>query len=281
MIIKQLFILLVVICISCSCASKQDIIILESHIVALKQKNNQLNKDLDNFVLSQKNSRKNFKSQYAGQNATLDILRDEIKILTGRVEEVEHFYKNKTKVFENIDSDTDIALNNLKKKADLNTKRLGTIESYLNIETDKTVSNIKVSNKPETESSQLTESEYYKLAKSLFDAGDFDNAREKFKLLIERYPDSDHADNAQFWIGEAYFREKWYEKAILEYQKVIEKYPNGNKICSALLKQGIAFYTIEDMINARLILRELINKKPKSKEAEIARKKLKEFKYNR
>ena len=42
----------------------------------------------------------------------------------------------------------------------------------------------------------------------------------KFKELIERFPKSERADNAQFWIGEIYYREKWYEKAILEYQKV-------------------------------------------------------------
>ena len=41
--------------------------------------------------------------------------------------------------------------------------------------------------------------------------------------MLKRFPQSDQADNAQFWIGETYYRENWYEKAILEYQKVIEK----------------------------------------------------------
>ena len=58
---------------------------------------------------------------------------------------------------------------------------------------------------------------------------------------MEKYPKSNSADNAQFWIGEIYYREKWYEKAILEYQKVIENYPQGNKISAALLKQGLHF----------------------------------------
>jgi len=83
------------------------------------------------------------------------------------------------------------------------------------------------------------------------------------------------ADNAQFWIGEIYYNQKWYEKAILEYQKVIENYPNGNKVQSALLKQGFSFFNLGDKANARLIFTELIKKYPKSNEAEIAKKKLK------
>jgi tol-pal system protein YbgF len=95
--------------------------------------------------------------------------------------------------------------------------------------------------------------------------------------LLKIYPKSKHADNAQFWIGEIYYREKWYEKAILEYQKVIEKYPKGNKVESSLLKQGLAFYNIGDRANARLILNVLIKKYPKSNEAKIAKRKLKGF----
>ncbi|MBW2198143.1 MAG: tetratricopeptide repeat protein, partial [Deltaproteobacteria bacterium] len=86
---------------------------------------------------------------------------------------------------------------------------------------------------------------------------------------------SKNADNAQFWIGEIYYHEKWYEKAILEYQKVIEKYPKGNKVQASLLKQGFAFLNLGDKSNARLILSELIKKYPKSNEAKIAKRKLK------
>ncbi|MBU1163265.1 MAG: tol-pal system protein YbgF, partial [Proteobacteria bacterium] len=98
-----------------------------------------------------------------------------------------------------------------------------------------------------------------------------------FKDLINKFPKSVHADNAQFWIGDSYYSEKWYEKAILEYQKVIEEYPKGNKVPASLLKQGFAFLNLGDKANARLILQELVNKYPKSNEAKIATKKLKEL----
>ncbi|MBU4503079.1 MAG: tetratricopeptide repeat protein, partial [Proteobacteria bacterium] len=81
----------------------------------------------------------------------------------------------------------------------------------------------------------------------------------------------------QFWIGEIYYSEKWYEKAIVEYQKVIEKYPKGNKVPASLLKQGFAFLNLGDKANARLILQELVKKYSEATEAKIATKKLKEL----
>jgi tol-pal system protein YbgF len=91
------------------------------------------------------------------------------------------------------------------------------------------------------------------------------------------YPSSDNADNAQFWIGETFYQEKSYEKAILEYQKVIEKYPRGNKVPAALLKQGLAFLNLKDRVNSRLIFEELVRKYPNTSEAKAASDKLKEL----
>jgi len=124
----------------------------------------------------------------------------------------------------------------------------------------------------------VSEEEIYRSAKQAFDQGDSEAARRGFQEFIKRYPKSKNADNAQFWIGEIYYREKWYEKAILEYQNVIEKYPQGNKVPAALLKQGLAFSSIGDKANAKLILEELNRKYPKSNEAKVAAETLKTLK---
>jgi TolA-binding protein len=60
----------------------------------------------------------------------------------------------------------------------------------------------------------------YLSSKKAYDAGKYEEARKGFQKLVETYPKSDHADNSQFWIGETYFKEKLYEKAILAYQNV-------------------------------------------------------------
>lgn len=85
------------------------------------------------------------------------------------------------------------------------------------------------------------------------------------------------ADNSLFWIGEIYYKNGDYKRAIIEYQNVIEKYPSGNKVPAAYLKQGLAFYNIDRKDNAKLIFETLISKFPLTNEALIAKKKLKNF----
>jgi tol-pal system protein YbgF len=136
------------------------------------------------------------------------------------------------------------------------------------------------SEKQETQenSGKQSEQELYEFAKKLFDDGEKENARIQFENFINRYPDSDNADNARFWIADSYYSEKWFEKAILEYQEVLEKYPDSNKIAAARLKQGYAFAELGEKANARLILKELLKKHPDSNEAKYAQKKLKTLK---
>jgi tol-pal system protein YbgF len=117
----------------------------------------------------------------------------------------------------------------------------------------------------------------YEQAKKTFDNGDMETARIQFENFINTFPESSYAGNARFWIADSYYVEKWYEKAILEYQKVLEQYPDSNKVAAARLKQGYAFAELGEKANARLILNELITRYPDSREAMFAREKLKQL----
>ncbi len=117
--------------------------------------------------------------------------------------------------------------------------------------------------------------------KGLFDAGkryfesyNYPSARKELGLLLDNYPSSSFADDAQYYIAETYFNEKWFEKAILEYQLVIEKYPQGDKRPSAYFKQGLAFENIGDSTNAKVRYKELVQLYPDSNEAKIVGSKL-------
>jgi tol-pal system protein YbgF len=114
----------------------------------------------------------------------------------------------------------------------------------------------------------------YATGKQAFDQQDYDRAARHFQQLLNRYPQAPQADNAQFWIGEIFYQQRNFEEAILAYQQVIETYPDGNKLVAALLKQGFAFSSLGDKDNARLILQELLNRFPHTREARIAEQKL-------
>jgi tol-pal system protein YbgF len=224
--------------------------------------------------------------QSASLRAKLEALNEEIRALNGRIEELEHRLNRQQQTETEGVKAGEGQIAELAKSTKANDKRIYQIEQYLNFEPsvqqapakkpgEKTTAKIVPAGQAKT---GLSEDEIYRMAKQAFDQGDSDAARKKFQELIEKFPNSERADNAQFWIGEIYYREKWYEKAILEYQKVIENYPTGNKVPASLLKQGLAFLNLGDKTNSRLILEELIKKHPKSNEAKIAKDKVKSLK---
>lgn len=104
--------------------------------------------------------------------------------------------------------------------------------------------------------------------------GKHDEAREKFKVFMQTYPESSLIPNAFFWVGESYYDQQQYEAAILEYDSVIKKFPKSDKVPSALLKQAFAFDSLNDAVGAKTLLKKLIRDFPKSDQAAIAQKKL-------
>jgi len=215
------------------------------------------------------------RNQYAEVKSELEALMEKVQSLRGRIEESDYQVRQQTAAVEKSDKESQVKLDRIAIHLNQIEARVAYLEQYLNLES----AGIR-SPRPEAaapESKKLSEKELYLSAKQAFDEGDFEGARAGFEKIINEFPKSENTDNAQFWIGEIYYREKWYEKAILEYQKVIEKYPNGNKVPAALLKQGFAFLSLGDKANARLILKELTKKFPETNEGKIAIQKLKEI----
>lgn len=118
----------------------------------------------------------------------------------------------------------------------------------------------------------------YSAAYQLFKDSQYARARAAFQDFLTAHPKSEYSDNAQFWMGECFFFEKNYEKAILEYEKVTKNYPDGNRVPYALLKQGLSFLNLGDKTSARLLLQQVIRDFPNTNQARIARSKLQEIK---
>ena len=273
-IIASLIVLMTV-----ACATQSDVVSLDSRLGEIELREAQLKRQKAAVEAQRVENEQALRQQSAALRASIEELREEVRNLTGRVEQLEH-----RQVRQQSEGSASSQLSNeLKTSAANSDRRLRRIEEYLNLESASaaaaaggaavgSTSKIKAEDRP---AAALSDEALYSRAKQAFDQGDSDAARKDFEKFISLYPKSKNADNAQFWIGEIYYRDKWYEKAILEYQKVIEIYPNGNKVPASLLKQGLAFYNIGDKTNARLILEELVRKYPKTNEASVASKKLK------
>ncbi|MCJ7614984.1 MAG: tol-pal system protein YbgF [Desulfobacterales bacterium] len=268
---KYLVLFLLFFNVLCGCALQGDVVTLENRMSWLEQRNTKSEKYNEELKSRLEEKEQALRNQSAELHAMHDQLKAEIQLINGRIDETDYLLKQK---LSDSDKITENRFEKIEETVGLNKNRITRLEQYLNFESDE--NDLKIKSKPQS-SQELSENELYTVSKKAFDAGDFETARKGFKNLINKFPDSAHADNAQFWIGEIYYSEKWYEKAILEYQKVIEKYPKGNKVPASLLKQGFAFLNLGDKANARLILQELVKKYSKANEAKIATKKLKEL----
>ena len=212
--------------------------------------------------------------EYAEIKYDIQAIKEELQRLEGLIEEVNHNFQNYSqKDQERVEK----KLERLDQAISKNYEKVIRLEKYMGFEPSAAgeIENKVVSSE---QPSKTSEKELYDLAKKLFDDGDKEAARIQFENFINKYPDSDNADNARFWIADSYYSEKWFEKAILEYQKVLEEYPVSNKLAAARLKQGYAFAELGEKANARLILKELVKKHPGSNEAKYAQEKLNSLK---
>jgi tol-pal system protein YbgF len=99
-------------------------------------------------------------------------------------------------------------------------------------------------------------------------------ARSEFEEYLRRFPETDLADNAQYWIGECFFAEGKYEQAADAFKKVIERYPTGNKVPRAMLKAGYALLQLGQDTEAKDMFQQVMDAYPLSSEADQAKMKL-------
>ncbi|RLB42556.1 MAG: tol-pal system protein YbgF [Deltaproteobacteria bacterium] len=270
---------------SCTMVTKQDLLALNDRLVTLNERVNKLEDKIDKSLSEDVDSRiEPIRTNQAELVAELDKVKESMQGLSGKVEE------NSLLIRRLVEKDTtgqDIMKAEVVKLA----KRVETLESEMLV-VERTLGIQKIpeagaekptmpgaapseATVPGPQPAVTTEQQAYEKGVNLFKDGKYQGAIAVFQDFLKKYPTSDLADNAQFWIGESYMAMKQYEKAILAFQEVIKKYPDGNKVPNAMLKQALAFYAIKDKVSARLILKKVIRKYPNSPEARIAKAKLK------
>ena len=90
----------------------------------------------------------------------------------------------------------------------------------------------------------------------------YGEAVELFDRFIEGYPEHEFADNALFWIGECYFRQRQYESAARAFLKVEILYPKGNRVADALLHGALCRIKLGQRVEARALLERIIGEHP-------------------
>jgi tol-pal system protein YbgF len=94
----------------------------------------------------------------------------------------------------------------------------------------------------------------YQAAVGLLKNGQYDQAIQAFQSFLTTYPTSPLADNAQYWLGEAYYVNKSFSEALAAFQRVVDKYPQSRKVPDALLKVGYCDYELKQFQAAKDVL---------------------------
>jgi outer membrane protein assembly factor BamD len=105
--------------------------------------------------------------------------------------------------------------------------------------------------------------ELYAQGEGQMDKKRYEDARVAFKRIVERHPQSTYAPRARFLIGETYYRESEWDKAIKEFETFLSFYPR---------------HQIADLVQFRLAMSYYDQVKPVEQDQGITAKAMEAFK---
>jgi tol-pal system protein YbgF len=269
--------LIVLLAILCGCATTGEIAYLRQDIDSLYRQLIDVQKELKQL---RSESSMTIRKSQADFDFMLEPLQREIQILKNAVDENREYLQRPQQELTTFRGDFETRLNALEERINKVQVEMDKLRKEMEIKLDEVAKASKAQPKAEPPPTGVAPSRQamdalYKNAMQTYERKEFAAAREQFRAFLAVYPKSDLSDNAQFWIGECYYSEKNYEKAIIAYDDVIKKYPKGTKVPSALLKQALCWLELGDKTFARSLLTRITKDYPRSEQAKIAKEKLK------
>lgn len=110
----------------------------------------------------------------------------------------------------------------------------------------------------------------YQLAFELLKEERYDMAAASFQQFLVAFPNSELADNAQYWLAESYYATDKFEQALRDFEIVINDYPRSRKVPDALLKMGYCNYSLKQWDAARVTLTRVQADYPETTAARLA-----------
>ncbi len=114
----------------------------------------------------------------------------------------------------------------------------------------------------------------YQAAFELLKEQRYEPAAMAFQQFLVTYPDSELADNAQYWLAESHYVTQMFGEALEEFEVVIQKFPRSRKVPDALLKMGYCNYELKDWAAAREALTRVQADYPETTAARLAGQRL-------
>ena len=108
-----------------------------------------------------------------------------------------------------------------------------------------------------------------------YKGGKYDLALQEFGDYLKYFPKTDFAPNAQFYLGDIYYRKGDYENAVPAFDALLEQYSENGKTADAHYMKGLSLRKMEKRDAAAKEFREVITKYPDSDLVANAKEQLK------
>jgi tol-pal system protein YbgF len=111
-----------------------------------------------------------------------------------------------------------------------------------------------------------------------FRAGDFKQAANQLRGMMDRFPDSAYMPSLVFWLGSANYAQREFKTAISSFSAFLKTYTEHPRAVDAQLNLGLAQADAGERPAARKTLQSLVERHPESNAAIVAKERLSKLK---
>lgn len=187
----------------------------------------------------------------------IESLNQELRRLRGQNEELEHNLQDAKNRQKDFYVDLDARIRRFEATE-------ATVQSAAAQTADKSVA----------EDITVVENSAYEVVYAYYKAANYQKVLESAKEFLTKFPESRHAPNVHYLMGDAYFSRDDFKKSIASYQIVVSKYESSPNVPDAWLNIAACQQQLKDMATARKTLKLIVAKYPGSKAATKAKQRL-------
>ena len=221
------------------------------------------------------NDNDNYTNSIASHEQRLIELEEEIRNLTGSLEEINFKIENIFKLLQTTESieteqrsneeivpplnNNQTAIQSIEKETTIikdpniknnpSMKVLGTVNENINEENNLPETTGGAPKQGKISDDKITSllkspSEIYSYAYDMLVRENFVEAEKSFKAFIGEHPDDPLASNAYYWLGETYYVQKKFQLAAISFARGFQNFPKGNKAIDQLFKLALTFMNL-------------------------------------
>ena len=150
-----------------------------------------------------------------------------IRDMNGKVENIEYRLSTLEKKIEMIDKDVDLRFSQMSRQSGVSTPQ----------------KSAPVASAPKADlkaPEDVSPKDLYEQALTDLKNNKLDDSETKFTQFLNSYPKDTLAANAQYWLGEVYYKKQDFAQAAVAFTDGYRKYPEGSKGPDCLLKLGLS-----------------------------------------